>query len=300
MLIRQSGNISPGVSLIAHGSQVNYVVGNEKKILVDTTLSCETPKLISKLEEVGISPAHLYGIALTHLHAERVAGAVVLKQQFPHLKLICSSQMEALINNSDFINELKATDHDLAGTLSNVSLIQRMSVEQIKEILSPNLVLREGDLLNLGRNYSIRMISAPGHTSHSVAYLIQPDNVLIVDEGFGYFKIKGFTASGADWSIEEATRSIERTTSLEISALALPHLGALTGNLIRKHLKTVLEFTQGMLAECKEAFELNMNESEIQDGLRTAFYKDETMDATSTISLERSLKNIWTQVQTTS
>jgi glyoxylase-like metal-dependent hydrolase (beta-lactamase superfamily II) len=253
--------------------------------------------LLKKLLEVEIDPKTLFGIALTHLHPEKVAGLITIKERFPEIKIIATQKMEGILSSEDFLANLRNSDEIAAQTAGTESLLQEKSISDLRAILSPSIVIREGELIHLSKDCTIRVIAMPGHTDHSVAYLVQPNQVLVTDEGAGYFKLKGFTANGGDQSIEENLKSLQRIETLEISALALPHHGAITGNLIRRHLKTVQEYTAGMLAECKEAFTLNMSEEEIFVGLRGAFYSDETLDNISQLSISRSLDSIWSQIK---
>jgi glyoxylase-like metal-dependent hydrolase (beta-lactamase superfamily II) len=297
MLVRQTGKISSNVALISRGTQCNYGVISEKTLLIDTCPSFEVNALLKKLIEVEIDPKTLFGIALTHLHPEKVAGLIAIKERFPEIKIIATSKMEAILSSEEFLASLRNSDEIAAQTAGTESFLQDKSIAELRATLSPSMVIREGELLQLGKDCSIRIIAMPGHTDHSVAYLIQPNQVLVTDEGSGYFKLKGFTANGGDQSIEENLRSLKRIETLEISALALPHHGAITGNLIRRHLKTVQDYTAGMIAECREAFSLEMAEEEIFVGLRGAFYSDETLDNMSQLSITRSLDAIWSQIK---
>ncbi len=297
MLVRKSGLISPSVVLVNRGNQCNYILGTERGILVDSCFSFEVDKLLARIQETGINPTNLYGIALTHLHPERIAGAAIMKVRYPHLQLILTQKMATLLSDPLFLESIVNQDCLAATDAGCDGLLSTLGIHNLLKAFSANEIMREGELLNPIKDMSIRVIATPGHTEHSVAFAVHPDQVLVTDEGCGYFRLKGFTANGGDYSIEENLSTLKRLSSLEISALAMPYHGALTGNLIRRHLKTVEEYTAGMLAECDEAFSSEMTEDEIYVSIRGAFYSDEQGDITSKISLSRTLDGVWTQIK---
>ncbi len=300
MLVRKSGLISRSVTLINRGTQCNYIVGTKQGILIDSCFSFEVDKFIRRIEDVGIDPASLYGVALTHLHAERAAGVALLRTRYPHLKLMLNEKMASQVSSPLFVEALIKDDSAAANTEGSDGLLSTLGVNSLIKLLSPEIVLKEGDLFNINKDAALRVIATPGHTDHSVAFAVQPDQVVITDESCGYFRVKGFTANGGDYSVEENLRTLKKLSGLEISALAMPNQGALTGNLIRRHLKTVEEYTHGMMAECQEAFSSQMAEDEILAGVRGAFYSDSNADVALKTSIGRSLDKVWNQIKSRS
>lgn len=300
MLVRKSGLISRSVTLINRGTQCNYIVGTKQGILIDSCFSFEVDKFIRRIEDVGIDPASLYGVALTHLHAERAAGVALLRTRYPHLKLMLNEKMASQVSSPLFVEALIKDDSAAANTEGSDGLLSTLGVNSLIKLLSPEIVLKEGDLFNINKDAALRVIATPGHTDHSVAFAVQPDQVVITDESCGYFRVKGFTANGGDYSVEENLRTLKKLSGLEISALAMPNQGALTGNLIRRHLKTVEEYTHGMIAECQEAFSSQMAEDEILAGVRGAFYSDSNADVALKTSIGRSLDKVWNQIKSRS
>lgn len=297
MLVRKSGLISRSVTLINRGTQCNYIVGTSQGILIDSCFSFEVDKFLKRIEDIGIDPASLYGVALTHLHAERAAGVAILRTRYPHLKLMLNEKMAGQVANPLFLESLINEDNVAANLEGTAGLLSTLGVQSLMKILTPEIVLKEGDLVTVNKDAAIRVIFTPGHTDHSVAFSVQPDQVVITDESCGYFRVKGFTANGGDLSIAENLRTLKKLSSLEISALAMPNQGALTGNLIRRHLKTVEEYTHGMMAECQEAFSSQMAEEEILAGVRGAFYSDINADIALKTSIDRSLDKVWNQIK---
>jgi glyoxylase-like metal-dependent hydrolase (beta-lactamase superfamily II) len=297
MLVRKSGLISRSVILINRGTQCNYIVGTSQGILIDSCFSFEVDKFLRRIEDVGVDPASLYGVALTHLHAERAAGIALLRTRYPHLKLMLNEKMSSQVTKPAFVESLINDDSAAANLEGTTGLLSTLGVQSLLKLFSPDIVFKDGDLVNVNKEAALRVISTPGHTDHSVAFAVQPDQVVITDESCGYFRVKGFTANGGDLSIAENLRTLKKLSSLEISALAMPNQGALTGNLIRRHLKTVEEYTHGMMAECQEAFSSQMAEEEILAGVRGAFYSDINADIALKTSIDRSLDKVWNQIK---
>lgn len=298
MLVRQTGEVTPDVYLLNLGYHCNYLAGQNRLTLFDACASSQITTLLSRINEVGVNPKNIESIALTHLHADRAGGIPLLRKQFAQIKLIASPLTETLLRNEKFLVELYQQDQEISSKMAPGTSHEFLPFEEFCTLLKPSAVLREGDLIPLGKEMNARIISSPGHTPHSLSYLIQPSQFLIVDEGFGYFRIKGFTASGADFDIDMATKSLDKILGLELSGLCLPNQGVVTGSLIRRHLTTVKQYTSGMIEECIEAYSINMPENEIAEGVKSSFYADETVDTIGKYNLERSFAAIWPQIQT--
>ncbi len=70
------------VCVLASGSTGNSIyVGNEDtRILIDAGVSCKV--ICSRLSEIGVDPASLQGICITHEHSDHHAGLLVMHKKF--------------------------------------------------------------------------------------------------------------------------------------------------------------------------------------------------------------------------
>ena len=70
------------VCVLASGSSGNciYVGNDDTRILIDAGISCKT--VCDRLAEIGVDPANLQGICLTHEHTDHQAGVPVLHRKF--------------------------------------------------------------------------------------------------------------------------------------------------------------------------------------------------------------------------
>ncbi|GEM_PF-2599881 len=297
MLIRTTGEVAPNIYLITLGTSCSYVAGRNSLTMFDACLSAQVPIYLKRLNSIGLILERVSTIFITHLHADRIGAIPYFRKVNPHIKLITTPLVESELHKFETIERIFNEDKELSSKILSKETTTKLSLDEYKELFSVSSTVHEGDLLQIENGMSVRVISAPGHTRESVCYIVQPQQYLIVDEGFGYFKIRGFTSSGAEYSLEQNKKTLSKILTLDLNGLCLPNTGVITGNLIRKHINNVLSNTHGMLSECIEAFKIGMKEEEIKLGVQNSFYTDEGNDPLFSHNLGRTFNAIWPMIK---
>lgn len=297
MLIRSTGEVTDGIYLINVGSTCHYLIQADGFYLVDTSASCKFDSLLQKLSQIGVRPEDINGVFITHLDADRNGALPRIRKEFPHIQIFASSKVEAATKTESFVKELYEEDLLLTENSQHKNTEAQLSLEEFTEALSIDHIIRDGDILELGHRITARAIYTPGHTDHSLSYLITPQQFLIVDESYGYFKVNEFSASGADYSIEQSLQTLEKTLKLQLRGLCMPHIGVLTGTLVRKHLEGMIENSKGMVEECRQGLVEEMTLDDIAEAVKESFYTPkDSYDSVSNRQLQRSFQCVWYQV----
>ena len=129
---------------------------------------------------------HLKFILETHIHADHISGARVLKETYPNAKICISKKIEEVHYN--FKNKLELEVFDIEKT-------------------SFDYLLDDQDKLPLGNSH-IDIIATPGHTPACISYLIDGnlftgDSMFMPDFGSGRCDFPGGSAKALYHSIHE-------------------------------------------------------------------------------------------------
>jgi glyoxylase-like metal-dependent hydrolase (beta-lactamase superfamily II) len=298
MLIRASGPIHTDFYLLTLGRSCHYLVNADGKFSIfDPGLTVHLPHLVERIRGCGLNPADLEYVFLTHLHADRAGGVPALKKLYPHAKIAGSPLMRTRLYNDEFVRELFRNDQILSAAYSHSEEPPGLSFEEFKANLVIDKLVVDADLIRFENDMAIRVINYPGHTAESLAYFVQPYHYLIVDEGLGYYNGRKLAAPGGDHNLKQALESIAKFNDLDIAGICFPNTGVMTGNLVRKHIQSIIQNTNDLIGECLKAYESGIAESDIEFSLRDMFYNWETSDPIMRHNLELTLQSVLRQLR---
>lgn len=153
-------NISP--EKIAERFVYVYIVCGKKIWLIDTGVAGSKKLIFDYIESIGKSICDIESIFLTHSHPDHVGSAKSIKQE-------CGSKV--------YVHNLERNwveDVDLQCAQRPVPGFKNLVEGSVKV----DGVLKDGDIINLDENLSLRVIHTPGHSNGSVAYLIKEEGAL--------------------------------------------------------------------------------------------------------------------------
>jgi len=163
----------------------------------------------------------------------------------------------------------------------------------------PDKVVTESDQIACSDGISLRVAALPGHTAESLGFIVEPYSFLIGDEVLGFYKGRELAAPGCDDSIERSLETLGKIEKLALSGLGLPNFGALSGELIRRHLRAVIENTTDLVREVRAAVVSGVPRTVIEQNILDAFYRTESRDPCVLEGLERTFQNIKRQLLAT-
>ena len=297
MLIRSSGPLDESLHLLTLGSTCHYLLGDNRNFaLFDPGLSAHVPILIKRFEALGLPLSALSRIFLTHLHADRIAGAAALKKHVPNLKITGTQVMKDKLASQEFVKSIYDQDIQLSRHFQSAQSISPLSFEEFSGLLKIDSVINHCDHTKISSAAEVRLIDSPGHTQESVAYQIFPKNHLIVDEGFGYHRGRELAAPGGDYDQHLALENFKKVGKIEISALCLPNAGVLTGQLVRKHFQSITQNSEDLFSECALAHKNGISDEDIRKSVLEQFYSSAEADPVQKSALLTSFEAIWRQV----
>ena len=129
----------------------SYIVDTGDGLLMfDTGYLDGVPRLLSSMEELGISPSRLRFIVHTHGHIDHFGGT------------------KEIVSRTNAKTYLGAPDRAAANGEKELSFARELNME-FKEYFEPDVLIHDGDMLTFG-NISVRCVATPGHTEGTFSY----------------------------------------------------------------------------------------------------------------------------------
>jgi glyoxylase-like metal-dependent hydrolase (beta-lactamase superfamily II) len=135
-----------------------YVLTEDKVTLIETSASPSIPYILEGLQTLGVSPADISYIIVTHIHLDHAGGAGLMLQHCPNAKVIVHPKgARHLADPSRLIMGAKAVYGDKFSQL----------FDPIVEIPEDRLMIKgEGDTLEISEKLNLKFLDTPGHANH--------------------------------------------------------------------------------------------------------------------------------------
>jgi len=188
-----------------------------------------TAKLIAaQVAELGIDPARISYLALTHTHADHIGAAPHLRAVWPHLRILAGPAAAAAMEHPDHLSQFRAADRMIGKILLKEGLIAEMPPEAPEGGFRVDIVVEEGAKIDLGQGIVWHLLQTPGHSACHVSYFEERDGVLAMGDMAGYLDPDlDLIWPNYFHSLEEYCLSIQKAAILPVKTALLSHNGAL-------------------------------------------------------------------------
>jgi glyoxylase-like metal-dependent hydrolase (beta-lactamase superfamily II) len=212
-----------------------YLLTGEAPVLVETGSQTSVPALLGALEELGVGPGDLAGVAVTHIHLDHAGGVGDVAAAFPNATIyVHELGARHLVDPS----RLVASAAQVYGGLLD-SLYGRLTPTAAERVK----VLADGEVVTVGPDRELVAIDSPGHAKHHLGFHDSRSGLLFAGDAVGVRLPDAGVLRPAvpppDFDLDLALASIGRFAAREPSGLALAHYG-------------VVEDAASLLAEAAE------------------------------------------------
>jgi glyoxylase-like metal-dependent hydrolase (beta-lactamase superfamily II) len=255
-----------------------YLIDGTAPVLVETGSQSSVPVLLGALDELGVAPDDLAGVAVTHIHLDHAGGVGDVAKAFPQATVYVHEKgARHLVDPARLVDSAARVYGDLLD-----SLYGRLDPTPSERIH----VLADGEAIQVGGGRFLTAIDSPGHARHHLGLHDSESGILFAGDAVGVrlpdAGVLRPAAPPPDFDLDQAVHSLHRFAERRPTALALAHYG-------------VLSDPEALLAEAEVTLQAWADEAErawrqgrdIAEALGQAFAADlETVDTAHREKLE--------------
>jgi glyoxylase-like metal-dependent hydrolase (beta-lactamase superfamily II) len=234
LIINRTGKIIDDLYMVGHPAMPVYLLDGEKPVIFDAGLTFLGSIYIDGIREI-IGKRDLHYCFLSHSHFDHCGSVSVLKKNFPGLKVVASEKAKIVFGRPNAIKLMRSLTR-AAEQLTNSIGIEMVEFERF-EPFEVDLILKDGDLLELSRAITVQVLETPGHTRDSLSYFIPQRKVLLCSEAAGIPDDTGYIVSEALVDFDQYYESMRRLSKVDHDVLCLGHRQALIGQDAKNYFK---------------------------------------------------------------
>jgi glyoxylase-like metal-dependent hydrolase (beta-lactamase superfamily II) len=238
-------SIAPGVleidTMLGGWERVTagYLIEGSAPVLIETGSQTSVPVLLAALHQIGVGPAELAGVAVTHIHLDHAGGVGDVARAFPSATVYVHEKgARHLADPSRLIDSAARVYGPLLDSL--YGRIDPTPQERLH-------VLQDGEEIEVGPGRSLVALDSPGHAKHHVGLHDSLSGVLFAGDAVGVKLPDGGVLRPStpppDFDLEQALASLAKFRARWPSGIALAHYG-------------LLEQPEELLAEADETLRL--------------------------------------------
>ena len=284
MLIRASSPISENIDHLTTPVSSHFLICGDSGALIDTTISAARKVLEDEVQKYFESEVLLKYILLTHAHFDNIGCVPHFKKLNPKIEIIGSKQTADLLSNSDYLKECFQMDKEVAQAFESE---QGMEFEEWSSLLKVDRVVKEGELIDLGLEVTIRVVECPGHAQDLIGFYILPDLALDAGEALGGFHGRNRYSVNFASSYKSFQASLGKFFDLDLNYLNLSHTGVLTGDLARQQITEVKQSAENLYRQIKERLSAGETTEEIQKTMEKDLFVDNLLPEGAFAELNR-------------
>jgi glyoxylase-like metal-dependent hydrolase (beta-lactamase superfamily II) len=221
--------IAPGVleidTLLGGWERVTagYLIEGPAPVLIETGSQTSVPVLLAALDQVGLGPRDLAGVAVTHIHLDHAGGVGDVAKAFPSATVYVHEKGARHLADPTRLIDSAARVY---GPLLD-SLYGRLEPTEASRLH----VVSDGEEITVAPGRTLTAIDSPGHAKHHVGFHDSTSGVLFAGDAVGVRLPDGGVLRPAtpppDFDLDQALHSLDVFAARRPSAIALAHYGLL-------------------------------------------------------------------------
>lgn len=205
--------------LHAPGTGATYVVRGDEIAIIETGASHCAPYVLDGLQRLGIQPADIRHIVLTHIHMDHAGGTGTLLPDLPNATVYIHSRTAQYL--TDPATLLDSAERALGDLYALHLPVESVPAERIQPA--------EDLQLDLGRGVVLKAISSPGHSADHLAYYEPNSRVLFSGDALGVqmpiWEFVGPVTPPPAANIAAQRQTFANLAALDIDTIMFSHFG---------------------------------------------------------------------------
>jgi glyoxylase-like metal-dependent hydrolase (beta-lactamase superfamily II) len=203
------------------GITAGYLIRGDRPCLVETGTAPSAPVVRDALADLGVGPADLATVVVTHIHLDHAGGAGDIAKMFPQAEIVVHERgARHLVDPGRLMDSARRVYgselDELFGALAPTPASRIRAVEETGSI-------------DLGGGRFLASHYSPGHAKHHVGLLDSVSGDLYVGDAAGVYIPETADLRAAtpppDFDLETALASLRKFAALQPSRLLFSHFG---------------------------------------------------------------------------
>lgn len=201
-----------------HGGEATLILSGEKTAMIDCGMAYSAGETISNIKEI-LNGRSLDYILISHTHYDHIGALPYIKKEFPDAVVCGSAHGQYVLTRPGALKVIK----DLG--IYAASQYGTGDEEIITDGMGIDMVLDDGDKLELGNGHYIVCLSTKGHTDCAMTYVLEPDSVMFTSESTGICSGPERSEVAILKSYDDSMESLEKCRSYGAKRIVSPHYG---------------------------------------------------------------------------
>ena len=203
------------------GITAGYLIRGDRPCLVETGTAPSAPVVREALASLGVGPADLATVVVTHIHLDHAGGTGDIAKMFPQAEIV--------------VHERGARHLvDPARLMDSARRVYGRELDELFGILAPTpgeriRAVEETGSIDLGSGRQLASHYSPGHAKHHVGLIDSVSGDLYVGDAAGVYMQETADLRAAtpppDFDLETALASLRTFAALQPSRLLFSHFG---------------------------------------------------------------------------
>ena len=239
-----------------------YLIEGSAPVLIETGSQTSVPVLLAALAQIGVGPAELAGVAVTHIHLDHAGGVGDVARAFPSATVYVHEKGARHL--ADPTKLIDSAARVYGGLLD--SLYGRLDPTPPERLH----VLEDEEVIEVSPDRRLVAVDSPGHAKHHVGLHDSLSGVLFAGDAVGVKLPDGGVLRPStpppDFDLDQAITSLGKFAARRPSGIALAHYGLL------EQPEELLAEAEGTLREWAETAEQAYRDgTDIADALSARF-----------------------------
>ncbi len=238
MRIDQTGKIVDGFYALGNSGGPVYLLDGSVPVLFDAGFTAFARAYEKDIKDIlgGRTPAYLF---LTHAHFDHVGAAGYLKSVWPEMRICGSVRAGEILGRSRAVELIRELNEEAR------QMIREWGVDSIYEApfepFDLDMTLSSDDTFELGKEYTLKAISTPGHTWDFMSYWVPEKKILVASEAVGTDDGTGYIQTEFLVDYDAYCSSMKKLARLDPQIICLGHRFILTGPDAKRHIGNSLK-----------------------------------------------------------
>jgi glyoxylase-like metal-dependent hydrolase (beta-lactamase superfamily II) len=276
---------------------IYLVKGKKCHALLESGVSFVVPLVLEQLDALGIDYAKIMYLVILHAHSDHVMGLPLLREHLSNAKTVGSENARRILGKEKVIKRFLIDDAKFGQHFLEASAISSIPTQVAVNIIPVDLVVGDGDLLDLGGKNDIQFIYSPGHSICGLSAYIPKDRTLLISDCAGFFLPPDEIFPLYFAGLKDYLKTLERLMSIKAKILGTAHQGIFYGNQVNKFLRDAISstyrFRDFILERVKSGVKVDMLTQEVFEKMyrrELRMYPTETISQCAKLLVKRTMQ----------